>query len=100
VVRVPDGDQPLAITRSGTPDAYRIYDGRGATIDVRHLHNSCVTIDASYVIVRGLTLKGAGAPAAKLRPIGAILITGGRNIVIEECDVSDWGRTPTSTATS
>jgi len=92
VVRVGDSDQPLAISQSGTPTAYRIYDGRGATIDVRHQHDSCITIDASYVIVRGFTLKGAGAPKPKLRPIGAIEILGGRNIVIEECDVSEWGR--------
>ena len=53
----------LAITQSGTPAGYRVYDGRGVTIDVRHLHDSCITINASYVVVRGFTLKGAGAPA-------------------------------------
>lgn len=93
IVRVPGGDQPLAITQSGTPTGYRVYDGRGVTIDVRHLHDSCITINASYVVVRGFTLKGAGAPAgANPKAIGAILINGGSNIVIEDCDVSDWGR--------
>jgi hypothetical protein len=96
VVRVPDGDKPLAITQSGAPGAWRVYDGRGATIDVRHQHDACVTIDASYVILRGLTLKGAGTNAGT-KPIGAIRIVGGRNIVIEECDVSDWGRTDPGT---
>src|SRR5436190_1261850 len=70
-VKVDGGDKPLAITQSGTAAAYRLYDGRGATIDVRHLHDSCITIDASYVIVRGLTLKGAGA-SDNTKPIGAI----------------------------
>ncbi len=92
VVRVGDGDQPLVISQSGTPSAYRVYDGRGATIDVRHLHDSCVTIDASYVIVRGFTLKGAGVAKTGSKPIGAILIKEGRNIVIEDCDISGWGR--------
>ncbi|RPH48976.1 MAG: hypothetical protein EHM91_03620 [Planctomycetota bacterium] len=93
VVKVADGDTPLAITESGTAAAYRVYDGRGATIDVRHQHDSCITIDASYVIVRGFTLKGAGAPVkGNARLIGAITIKGGRNIVIEDCDISDWGR--------
>ncbi len=93
VVRVPGGDQPLAITESGTPNGYRIYDGRGATLDVRHRHDSCITIDASYVIVRGFTLRGAGrADRANPKTIGAILITGGHHIVIEDCDISDWGR--------
>ncbi|WP_414662968.1 hypothetical protein [Horticoccus sp. 23ND18S-11] len=92
-VRVTDRAAPLVITESGSPGAYRVYDGRGTTIDVRHLHDSCITIEASYVIVRGFTLKGAGAPAgANPKPTGAILIKGGRNIVIEDCDISDWGR--------
>ena len=93
VVRVGDRDTPLAITESGTPEAYRVYDGGGATIDVRHGHDNCITIDASYVIVRGLTLKGAGAvDNAGSKPIGAIVITGGHDVIIENCDVSDWGR--------
>lgn len=93
VVRVPGGDAPLAITQSGTPNAYRVYDGRGATIDVRHQHDVCITIDASYVIVRGFTLKGAGSVNnTSTKPIGAIVVAGGNHIVIEECDVSDWGR--------
>jgi hypothetical protein len=97
-VRVHDRDQPLAITESGQPGAYRVYDGQGATIDVRHEHDHCITIDASHVIIRGLTLKGAGsAKNTSSRPIGAIVITGGHDIVIEDCDVSDWGRLNPST---
>ncbi len=92
-VRVSDRDTPLAITESGTPNAWRVYDGRDATIDVRHRHDSCITIDASYVILRGFTLKGAGAADNTRRsPIGAIRIEGGHDVVIEDCDVSDWGR--------
>ena len=48
--RVSDRDAPLSITKSGTPDAYRLYDGRGATIDVGHRHDACITVDAAYVI--------------------------------------------------
>ena len=92
-VRITDRDTPLAITESGTPEAYRVYDGRDATIDVRHRHDNCITIDAAHVIVRGFTLKGAGdADNASRKPIGAIVISGGHDIVIEDCDVSDWGR--------
>src|SRR5258708_543698 len=91
VVKVGDSDKPLVISQSGMPGAYRVYDGKGASIDVRHQHDSCVTIDASYVIVRGFTLKGAGA-TLNTKPIGAVHITGGQGIVIEDCDVSDWGR--------
>ncbi len=92
-VRVGDRDLPLAITESGTSEAYRVYDGQDATIDVRHQHDTCVTIDASYVILRGLTLKGAGSAGnTRKSPVGAIRIEGGHDIVIEGCDISDWGR--------
>jgi len=92
-VRGSDRETPLAITESGTPDAWRVYDGRDTTIDVRHRHESCITIDASYVIVRGFTLKGAGiADQTGRSPVGAIRIEGGHDILIEDCDVSDWGR--------
>ncbi len=93
IVRVPDRTTPLAITESGTPEAYRVYDGRGATIDVRHQHDNCISIDASYVIIRGFTLRGAGAADnTSSKPIGAIVVLGGHDIIIEDCDVSDWGR--------
>jgi hypothetical protein len=94
-VRVGDRDTPLTIDESGTPDAWRVYDGRGATIDVRHQHDQCITVNASHVILRGFTLKGAGAAVAGDNPrrtVGAIQIEGGHDIVIEDCDVSDWGR--------
>src|SRR6185369_7405675 len=91
--RVSDRDTPLAITESGTPEAWRIYDGHGATIDVHHQHDACIIVNASNVILRGFTLKGAGAATnVSTKPIGAIRIDGGRDIVIEDCDISDWGR--------
>lgn len=92
-IRVTNRDEPLVITESGTPDGYRVYDGRGATIDVDHRHNACVTIKASYVILRGFTLKGAGVDAPKVKGvIGAVTIEDGHDIIIEDCDISDWGR--------
>ncbi len=92
-VRVRDRDTPLMVTDSGTPEAYRLYDGRGATIDVRHEQEACITVHASYVILRGFTLKGAGT--ANRTPkgiIGAVTIEGGHDIIIEDGDISDWGR--------
>ena len=91
--RVASSDQPLAITESGAPGAYRVYDGRGATIDVRHRHDTCITVNASHVILRGFTLKGAGASdRTTATAANAIVILGGEDIVIEDCDISDWGR--------
>jgi hypothetical protein len=84
---------PLDIRQSGSSNKWRIYDGHGATLDVQHLHDACITIDASYVIIRNLTLRGAGITNAPNKGIiGAIRINGGHDIVIENCDISDWGR--------
>jgi hypothetical protein len=92
-VQVGNREKPLAITESGKPNAYRIYDGRGAVIDMRHRHDHCITVNASYVVLRNITLKGAGASENSSRKaIGAIHIDGGHDIVIEGCDISDWGR--------
>lgn len=92
-VRIDDRDTPLVIKQSGAPGAYRVYDGRNAKIDVRHEHDSCITIEASHVILRGFTLRGAGAKTnTSTRPIGAISILGGHDIIIEDCDIADWGR--------
>lgn len=92
-VRVGNRDTPLAVTQSGTAKAWRVYDGRGAHIDVHHQHDACITVNASHVILRNFTLKGAGATnLAPQRIIGAIRIEGGHDIVIEGCDISDWGR--------
>lgn len=92
-VRVTNQATPLNITQSGSPRAWRVYDGRGTTIDVRHQHDACITVKASNVILRGFTLKGAGATnLVPRRIIGAIRVESGHDIVIEDCDVSDWGR--------
>jgi hypothetical protein len=92
-VLVTNRSTPLVISESGTPQAYRVYDGTGNTINVQHQHDQCIIINASYVILRGFTLKGAGATTNTSRKsIGAITIEGGHDVVIEGCDISDWGR--------
>lgn len=92
--KVASRNAPLEIKESGAPGAYRVYDGTGSTIDVRHGANSCITVNASYVILRGITLKGAGITStpASGKYAGAIQIAGGHDIIIERCDISDWGR--------
>ena len=91
-VRVGNRSQTLDITESGTPEAYRVYDGQGAVIDVHHERDACITVEASYVILRNFTLKGAGATKRTRKgPCGAISLLGGHDIVMEDCDISDWG---------
>lgn len=77
----------LRVDKSGSPDGYILYTGPdgGAVIDVAGAHDHNVEISASYVIVRGLTLRGAATDA--------ISITDGEihDVVIEGCDISGWG---------
>ena len=52
----------LKIDEGGSPTGYVLYapaPGATATIDVADLKDYCVKIEASYVILRGVTLKGA-----------------------------------------
>ncbi len=76
----------LVINQSGTPNGYILYThqpGKQAVIDVQHARSNAIDVQASYVIVRGLTVKGASDHA--------IYLSSGTDIVIEDNDVSDWG---------
>ena len=75
---------PLNITQGGTASGYVLYTGPG-TIDVGNAYDNNVVISAPYVIVRGLTLRGARVDAVRL-------LQGARDVVIEDNDISGWGR--------
>jgi hypothetical protein len=79
--------QPLDITQGGSASGYVLYRANpaGTTIDVQNASDNNVTISAPYVIVRGLTLKGA-------RINGIELTKGAHDVIIEGNDVSGWGR--------
>jgi hypothetical protein len=83
------GNEPLVIDRSGSPDGYVLYThaptAAKATIDAANEHAQCVEIRASYVIIRGLTLKNA-------REQGIRIFEGCHDIIVEGCDISGWGR--------
>ena len=82
-VRVSSRSTTLNITEGGTKDGYVLYEGP-ATIDVNKSEDYNVKISAPYVIVRGLTLKGAKVD-------GIRLVEGSHDVVIEGNDISDWG---------
>src|SRR5262249_23186731 len=85
-VRVESGSRTLAITEGGSAEGYVLYTGApGTTIDVANGAANNVTIAAPYVIVRGLTLKGAQRDAIDL-------LQGAHDVVIEDNDISGWGR--------
>ena len=82
-VKVKSG-KTLEITEGGTPGGYVLYTG-DATIDGENSESYNISIAAPYVIVRGLTLKGAKQDAIRLLP-------GAHDVVIEDNDISGWGR--------
>lgn len=78
----------LDVKESGTPAGYVLYTAApgGSTIDVANAADFNVRLaGVSYVIIRGLTLKGA-------RRDGVRLETGTHDVVIEDNDISGWGR--------
>lgn len=78
----------LEITESGSPSGYLLYTAApgGSTIDVANAADFNVRLaNVGYVIVRGLTLKGA-------RRDGVRIESGAHDIVIDGNDISGWGR--------
>ena len=77
----------LNITSGGSASGYILYQAApgGSTIDVANALPNNVQISAPYVIVRGLTLKGAQRD-------GIALLNGAHDVVIENNDISSWGR--------
>jgi hypothetical protein len=88
-VHLTNGTIPtLNITEGGTASGYVLYTfppGGQTTIDGANAQAHNVTISAPYVIVRGLTMKGAKQDAVRL-------LAGARDVVIEDNDISGWGR--------
>ena len=78
--------QTLEITESGSPDGYILYTAPagGRMIDVNHNRDYCITVNASYIILRGLNLKGANHYGIRLYDC--------HDVVIEQCDISDFSR--------
>jgi hypothetical protein len=83
--------QPLAITQGGSAGGYVLYQANpaGTTIDAQNAHPHNVIVAAPYVILRAFTLKGAQRDAIDLRK-------GAHDVVIEDNDISGWGRFKTT----
>jgi hypothetical protein len=89
VVRLPErSTTTLNITQSGTPDGYVLYtygDGRQATIDGENKIEAGVRISASYVIVKGLTIRNVSRYGIALGP-------NAHHVVIADNDIANFGR--------
>ena len=88
-VQVQNGSGTLNITEGGTAQGYVLYTGP-ATLDAANGADFNVSINAPYVIVRGLTLRGARVDAIRIAPN----VT---DVVIEDNDISGWGRSSGNT---
>ncbi len=78
----------LMIEESGSADGFVLYQPEAsapAVIDVASASDDCVVVRASHVILRALTLKGARVHAI-------LLEKGVHDVIIENCDISGWGR--------
>jgi len=85
-IKVPSGSTTLNITAGGSASGYIVYDGTGSTLDAQNGAAANITVNASYVIVRGFTLKGA-------QQHGILIDKNQHDVVIEDNDISGWGRT-------
>lgn len=83
-VKVGSGASMLRCTEGGSAEAgYVVYEGP-AVLDVQKSGEAGVRVEASYVIVRGLTVVGGSK-------FGIAVAAGCHDVVIEDNDISDWG---------
>ena len=85
-VSVPGGSGTYNITEGGTASGWVVYDGAGATRDAANGAQFNISVNASYVVIRNLNLRGAQQDAIRISP-------NVHDVVIEDMDISGWGRT-------
>lgn len=81
-----DAAQPLVISEGGSPETgYVVYTcDPGVVLDGKDTAEANITVNASYVILRGLTVKNAARHGIQLGDV--------QDVVIDRCDISGWGR--------
>ena len=85
-IAVGAGTSTLNITEGGSAAGYVVYDGGGAVLDGQNVAQYNVTINASYVILRNLVLRGAKQDAIRISANVS-------DVIVEDNDISGWGRT-------
>lgn len=89
IIELPAGEtnQLLELDEGGSEEeGYVLYAppvGQVTIIDVQDQEENCIYIKSSWIILRGVTLRGAQQHALRLGNV--------KDVVIEECDISDWG---------
>lgn len=80
--------EPLTIREGGTDKGWRLIApeaGKKWVSDVFNLADNNIVVEADYVILRGLELKGAAQHAVLIKP-------GVQHVAIEDCHITGWGR--------
>src|SRR5258706_7811879 len=85
-ITVPSGAATLNVGEGGSASGYVVYDGTGATLDAQNGQPYNISVNASYVIIRGFTLKGAQVDAIRISPNVS-------DVIVEDNDMSGWART-------
>lgn len=85
-IKVPSGSATLVIDSGGTRSGYVVYQGAPGVLDAKNQATYNIYVNASYVVVRGFTLKGAAQDAIRIAP-------GVTDVIIEDNEISGWGRT-------
>jgi hypothetical protein len=81
-------DQTLHIREGGTEKAWHLVTpapGKKFVSNVFNLSDYNIVVEADYVILRGLELRGAGVH-------GVLIRKGVQNVVIEDSHITGWGR--------
>jgi len=81
-------DQPIVIKEAGTENGWHLVTpaaGAKLVSDVFNLSDFNVSVEADYVIVRGLELKNAAMH-------GVLIRRGVQHVVVEDCHITGWGR--------
>jgi hypothetical protein len=87
-ITIPDGNDAMEINEGGdAQNGYVLYEPTPGATGVRDAANKYpinITVNASYVIVKGFTLKNAAQHGIDLHDV--------QHVVIDNCDISGWGR--------
>ncbi len=88
-ITVKDSNETLVINEGGSAQTgYVLYEpalGQTGLHDAQRKHEVNIQVNAPYVIIKGFTLKNAITHGIELRDV--------HHIVIDDCDISGWGRT-------
>jgi hypothetical protein len=83
-----DAGGTVTIREGGTAEGWHLVTpapGTKFVSDVFNLSDSNIVVEADYVILRGLELKGAAIH-------GVLIRKGVQHVVVEDCHITGWGR--------